>query len=113
MLVNALDVLRERGFVQQISDEAGLRAALARPATVYCGYDPTRDSLTVGHLVSIMMLAHLQRMTGSYIAACTAFLVVNLDKVKIPIPPVIAWLLPTMILTPLIIKWSRERGHIK
>jgi tyrosyl-tRNA synthetase len=56
-----LDLLRERGFVQQISDEAGLRAALARPVTVYCGYDPTRDSLTVGHLLSIMMLAHLQR----------------------------------------------------
>jgi tyrosyl-tRNA synthetase len=60
-LVDGLAVLRERGFVQQISDEAGLWSALARPVTVYCGYDPTRDSLTVGHLVSIMMLAHLQR----------------------------------------------------
>lgn len=58
---NCLDVLRERGFVQQVSDEAGLRAALERPITVYCGYDPTADSLHVGHLMSIMMLAHLQR----------------------------------------------------
>lgn len=53
-------------------------------------------------------MAHLQRMTGSYIAACTAFLVVNLDKVNLPIPSVLAWLLPTMVLTLLIVKWSRE-----
>jgi tyrosyl-tRNA synthetase len=59
--VNALDVLRERGYIHQVSDEAGLRSALERPTTVYCGYDPTRDSLQVGNLVSIMMLAHLQR----------------------------------------------------
>ena len=58
---HALEVLRERGFVQQISNEQGLRAACSQPATVYCGYDPTRDSLTVGHLLSVMMLAHLQR----------------------------------------------------
>jgi tyrosyl-tRNA synthetase len=59
--VNCLDVLRERGFVQQVSNEQGLRAALERPITLYCGYDPTRDSLQVGNLISIMMLAHLQR----------------------------------------------------
>lgn len=53
-------------------------------------------------------MAHLQRMTGSYIAACTAFLVVNLDKVNLPVPSVLAWVLPTIILTPLIVKWSRE-----
>jgi tyrosyl-tRNA synthetase len=59
--VNCLDVLRERGFVQQVSNEPALRAALDRPITLYCGYDPTRDSLQVGNLISIMMLAHLQR----------------------------------------------------
>jgi tyrosyl-tRNA synthetase len=59
--VNAVDVLVDRGFVHQISNEAGLRAALARPTTLYCGYDPTRDSLQVGNLVSVMALAHLQR----------------------------------------------------
>jgi tyrosyl-tRNA synthetase len=59
--LNCLDVLRERGFVQQVSNEPGLRAALERPITLYCGYDPTRDSLQVGNLISIMMLAHLQR----------------------------------------------------
>jgi tyrosyl-tRNA synthetase len=59
--MNGLDVLRERGFVHQVSNESALRQALERPTTVYCGYDPTRDSLQVGNLISIMMLAHLQR----------------------------------------------------
>ena len=58
---NAFDTLKERGFVYQVSDEAGLRAALERPIVAYCGYDPTDSSLTHGNLVTIMMLAHLQR----------------------------------------------------
>ena len=54
--------MNERGFVQQISDEAGLRAELEKsPVTLYWGTDPTADSLTAGHLVSLMMLAHFQR----------------------------------------------------
>lgn len=60
-MANVFDTLRERGFVHSVSDEAGLRAALERPLVVYCGYDPTASSLTHGHLVTIMMLAHLQR----------------------------------------------------
>lgn len=60
-MADALDTLRARGFVQLVSDEEGLRRQLAEPTTVYCGYDPTNSSLTIGHLVSIMMLAHLQR----------------------------------------------------
>lgn len=60
--MNALDVLRERGFVYQVSDEDGLRRAFEAQVTAYCGYDPTDESLTVGNLVSIMLLAHLQRL---------------------------------------------------
>lgn len=57
-----LETLRERGFVAQVSDEVGLTAALARgPITAYCGFDPTAPSITVGNLVPVMMLAHLQR----------------------------------------------------
>lgn len=58
---NVFDTLRERGFVHQVSDEAGLRAALEQPITLYCGYDPTSDSITVGNLLTTMMLAHCQR----------------------------------------------------
>lgn len=57
-----LEMLRARGFIANVSDEAGLRAALAAgPVTAYCGYDPTAASLHVGNLVSVMLLAHLQR----------------------------------------------------
>jgi tyrosyl-tRNA synthetase len=56
------DVLQERGFVYQCSDEAGLRRALgAGKVTFYCGFDPTADSLHIGNLVGIMAMAHLQR----------------------------------------------------
>ena len=58
---NVYDVLQERGFVAQVSDEAGLRAALERPVTLYCGYDPTAPSLHIGHQLTIMALAHFQR----------------------------------------------------
>jgi tyrosyl-tRNA synthetase len=58
---SGFDLLVERGFVYQSSNDQALRAALARPLTLYSGYDPTANSLTVGHLVPIMMMAHLQR----------------------------------------------------
>lgn len=54
------------------------------------------------------LLVHLQRMTGAYIAAVTAFLVVNAKHSPINLPPAVFWLLPTFILTPLIISWSRK-----
>ncbi len=50
------------------------------------------------------LLIHLQRMIGAYIASVTAF-IVTVDKYNLG---VIAWLLPTVILVPLIVKWSRK-----
>ena len=58
---NALALLHERGFVQNVSDADGLRAALDRPIVFYLGVDPSASSLTVGHLVPIMLATHLQR----------------------------------------------------
>ncbi|MEJ7684882.1 MAG: hypothetical protein WKG06_44950 [Segetibacter sp.] len=43
-------------------------------------------------------------MTGSYVASATAFLVVN-NKI---LPNIIAWLLPTIIIVPLIVSWTRK-----
>ncbi|MBA2468779.1 MAG: tyrosine--tRNA ligase [Chloroflexia bacterium] len=61
--VNPVDYLRQRGFVYDITDEAGLRAAFdSGPVTAYIGFDPTGTSLHAGHMVSIMLLATLQRM---------------------------------------------------
>ncbi|MBK9386419.1 MAG: tyrosine--tRNA ligase [Planctomycetes bacterium] len=57
-----LGTLRERGFVQQVTDEAALRALLGSGrVTAYIGFDPTAPSLHVGHLVQVLMLMHLQR----------------------------------------------------
>ena len=54
------------------------------------------------------LVAHLQRMTGGFIAALTAFLVVNAKYLPEQIPGFLYWLLPTIILTPMIIRWSRK-----
>lgn len=60
--MNALSMLKERGFVQQCSDEDMLFKTLADPGVVfYAGFDPTADSLHIGSLVPIMAMAHLQR----------------------------------------------------
>ncbi|NLG26358.1 MAG: tyrosine--tRNA ligase [Chloroflexi bacterium] len=58
---NVLDELKARGFVEQVSDEEGLRAALDQPITCYIGYDPSASSLHAGSLLTIMALAHMQR----------------------------------------------------
>ena len=54
------------------------------------------------------LLAHLKRMTGGYIAATTAFLVVNAQYSPVVLPSIVVWLLPTVILTPLIISWTKK-----
>ena len=60
--MNVFDVLKERGFVYQSTDETELRHMLeTERVTGYIGYDPTAESLHAGNLVTIMMLAHLQR----------------------------------------------------
>jgi tyrosyl-tRNA synthetase len=58
---NAYDVLVERGFAKDVSDADGLRRALERPVTFYCGFDPTAASLHVGNLVPVMAMCQLQR----------------------------------------------------
>jgi uncharacterized membrane protein len=49
-------------------------------------------------------LIHIQRMMGAFIASVTAFIVVN----NTILPGLVAWLLPTLVFTPLIIRWSRK-----
>ncbi len=50
------------------------------------------------------LLLHIQRITGAYIASTTAFLVVN----NTFLPAVVAWLLPTILVTPLIFIWVKK-----
>ena len=59
-----LDTLRERGFIEQTTDEAALEKLFSEGGDVvsaYIGFDPSSSSLHVGSLVPIMALVHLQR----------------------------------------------------
>lgn len=59
---NVLDILRERGFIKQTVFEDELYELLGKEkVTFYTGYDPTADSLHVGHFVTLMAMAHMQR----------------------------------------------------
>ena len=56
-----LDDLRARGLIQDTTDEAALRARLEEgPITLYCGFDPTADSLHIGNLVPLLLLRRFQ-----------------------------------------------------
>ena len=59
---NIVDVLRSRGLLAQTTNEDALRAAAARGSLkVYCGFDPTADSLHLGNLLGILVLAWFQK----------------------------------------------------
>src|SRR3990172_5053085 len=55
------ETLEERGFIEQVTDEAALRQLLKGPVTCYIGFDPTASSFHVGNLVPIMSLAYMQK----------------------------------------------------
>lgn len=57
---NIIDVLQERGFIDALSSEE-IRSRANNPMRVYCGFDPTANSLHLGNLVGIMGLAWFQR----------------------------------------------------
>ena len=59
---NVYDIMKERGFIAQVSDEEAIRHVLGGdPITFYIGYDSTATSLHAGSLVPIMAMVHLQR----------------------------------------------------
>ena len=59
--MHILDVLKERGFIAQVTFEDELYEQLKEPTTLYVGFDPTADSLHIGHYIPIMAMAHMQR----------------------------------------------------
>ncbi len=61
-MTNVYDVLAERGFLKQCSHPEELRELMGREKlTFYIGFDPTADSLHIGHYVALMTMAHMQR----------------------------------------------------
>ncbi|PSV27950.1 MULTISPECIES: tyrosine--tRNA ligase [unclassified Photobacterium] len=59
--LNLIQELKDRGLIAQITDEEALSERLAKgPITLYCGFDPTADSLHLGHLVPLLCLKRFQ-----------------------------------------------------
>ncbi|WP_054743262.1 tyrosine--tRNA ligase [Cellulosilyticum ruminicola] len=59
---NVYDVLLERGFIEQTTHEKEIRELLEKEKiSFYIGFDPTADSLHVGHFVTVMAMAHMQQ----------------------------------------------------
>lgn len=61
MAQHILDILKDRGFIAQVTYEEDLYKQLENPTTFYVGFDPTADSLHIGHYIPIMAMAHMQR----------------------------------------------------
>jgi tyrosyl-tRNA synthetase len=60
--MDAIAVLKERGFFQQCTDEAALSKLLSEgKVRLYAGFDPTGPSLHIGHVIPLMAMAHLQK----------------------------------------------------
>ncbi len=59
---NVYDVLTERGYVEQATHEDEIRELLGKESvTFYIGFDPTADSLHVGHFIQVMVMMHMQQ----------------------------------------------------
>jgi len=61
-MANVYDVLKERGYIAQLTHEEEIKDLLNNnKVTFYIGFDPTADSLHVGHFLQMMVMAHMQR----------------------------------------------------
>lgn len=59
---NVLDILKERGYIDQVTHEEELRELLEKESiTFYIGFDATANSLTLGHFLTIMAMMHMQK----------------------------------------------------
>jgi len=62
VMQNVYDVLQERGFIAQVTHEEKIRELLGQEqVSFYIGFDPTADSLHVGHFLQMVVMAHMQR----------------------------------------------------
>lgn len=62
MSTSIFDVLKERGYIAQCTNEDEVRRLLDNEkVTFYIGFDPTADSLHVGHFLGLMVMAHMQK----------------------------------------------------
>ena len=71
--MNFIEELQWRSLVKDVTDFDGLTETLKSQTTVYCGFDPTADSLHVGHLQQILLLKRYQMAGHKPIALCGGF----------------------------------------
>lgn len=61
-MANVYDTLLERGYIKQLTHEEEIKEILGKEkVTFYIGFDPTADSLHVGHFMQMMVMAHMQK----------------------------------------------------
>jgi len=66
---NVFDVLKERGFIEQVTHEDEVRELLSKEnVKFYIGFDPTADSLHVGHFIQIIVMMYMQKYGHTPIA---------------------------------------------
>ena len=60
--MNVFEILKERGYIEQCTHETEIKELLEKESvSFYIGFDPTADSLHIGHFIQIMVMTHMQR----------------------------------------------------
>ncbi|TFG81380.1 MAG: tyrosine--tRNA ligase, partial [Erysipelotrichales bacterium] len=70
--MNFIEELQWRGLIKDVTDLDGLKERIKQPMTLYCGFDPTADSLHIGSLQQILLLKRYQMQGHTPIALCGA-----------------------------------------
>ena len=61
-MTDVFKILEERGFIEQITHEKEVKELFAKGSgPFYIGFDPTADSVHVGHFISLMVASHMQK----------------------------------------------------
>lgn len=61
-MTNVFEVLKERGYIKQMTHEEEIKKILEKEkVTFYIGFDPTADSLHVGHFITMMLMSYMQK----------------------------------------------------
>jgi tyrosyl-tRNA synthetase len=69
LYMSVYEILKERGFIEQLTHEEEIKELLEKEKiTFYIGYDPTADSLHVGHYLAMVAMSHMQRAGHTPIA---------------------------------------------
>ncbi len=67
-MLNVYDDFKYRGLIKDFSNEDKVKEMLASPQVIYCGFDPSADSMHMGNFVMVMTLMRLQRAGHKIIA---------------------------------------------